>query len=163
MGGDVCFLTFKELCGEDRGETDFLGLCQHFRTLLLDGVPRFDSLESTDEVRRFVKLLDVLYDRRVRLVISAAVPLDELFASLRENLDDDDLSGLAWRMAKYSMDGKVGMQPAAVGTVSETVRATERAESRLREMRARRYWETCDKTQTSEASRTVSDWLQKSV
>jgi len=141
--GDACFVGFAELCGTDRGEADFLALAENFSTVLLGGVPRFATLEATDEVRRFVKLLDVLYDRRVRLALAAEAPLEELFAGLRAEVSESDAVDLAWRTALYSADGKVGMAPSAVGTLCEAVRATDRAESRLREMRTGRYWREC--------------------
>eukprot|EP00930_Biecheleria_cincta_P078551 TRINITY_DN6606_c0_g1_i3.p1 TRINITY_DN6606_c0_g1~~TRINITY_DN6606_c0_g1_i3.p1 ORF type:complete len:560 (-),score=121.99 TRINITY_DN6606_c0_g1_i3:88-1767(-) len=141
--GPACLLSFHELCGRDRGEADFFALSERFRIILLSGVPRFSGLEDADMVRRFVKLLDLLYDRRVRLVVAAAAPLGELFGAVREEVGRGDMSDLAWRTAMYSADGKVGLNPQAVGTLCEAVRATERAESRLREMRTRRYWKSC--------------------
>jgi len=141
--GPACLLSFQEICGTDRGEADFFALAERFRIILLSGVPRFSGLEDADAVRRFVKLLDVLYDRRVRLVVAAAAPPGELFLAVREEVGRGDMSDLAWRTAMYSADGKVGLNPQAVGTLCEAVRATERAESRLREMRTRRYWDSC--------------------
>merc|ERR550532_1899494 len=109
--GDACLVSFEELCGAERGEVDFLALAQHFGTVLLRGVPRFSSLEAADEVRRFVKLLDVLYDRRVRLVVAAAAPIDELFEGIRAEVMRGDAKDLQWRTALYSADGKAGMAP----------------------------------------------------
>eukprot|EP00913_Durusdinium_trenchii_P001644 g1521.t1 len=105
--------------------------------------PRFTSLEDTDVVRRFVKLLDLLYDRRIKVVLSSAVPLEELFDAIRDEVKGD-MSDLAWRTAQYSADGKAGLSPQAVGTLCEAIRASERAESRLREMRTRQYWQSCE-------------------
>lgn len=140
--GSACFLDFAELCGGDRGEADFMALAQRFQSIFLCSVPRFTSLEDTDVVRRFVKLLDLLYDRRRRLVISCAASLEELFQDIRQEVKGD-MGELAWRTAMYSADGKAGLSPQAVGTLCEAVRASERAESRLREMRTRRYSESC--------------------
>mmetsp|Transcript_83529 Transcript_83529/g.145199 ORF Transcript_83529/g.145199 Transcript_83529/m.145199 type:complete len:577 (+) Transcript_83529:168-1898(+) len=137
VAGNMCFVSFTELCGTDRGEADFLALADRFSTVLVSGVPSFASLEAVDELRRFVKLLDVFYDRRVRIVLAAAAPLDDLFKGIRGDVQEGDLM---WRTALYSADGKAGMAPGAVGTVCEAIQATERAESRLREMRTRRYW-----------------------
>lgn len=141
--GDACLVTFDELCGADRGEADFLMLSNEFKLVFLQGVPSFTSLEAMDLVRRFVKLLDVLYDRRVRITFALAAPLDELFHGIRADALKDDAQDLSWRTALFSADGKAGMAPSAVGTICESVRATERAESRLREMGTRRYWRTC--------------------
>jgi predicted ATPase len=138
--GDVCLATFEELCGTSRGEADFIVLASRFSTVLLSGVPAFASLEIADEVKRFVKLLDVLYDRRVHLVVAAATSIDELFSGIRGDVREGDIM---WRTTLYSADGKAGMAPGAVGTLCEAIQATERAESRLREMRTRRYAEDC--------------------
>lgn len=140
--GSACFLDFDELCGGDRGEADFMALAQRFQSIFLRGVPRFTSLEDTDVVRRFVKFLDLLYDRRRQLQISCAASLEELFEEIRQEVKGD-MGELAWRTAMYSADGKAGLSPQAVGTLCEAVRASERAESRLREMRTRRYSESC--------------------
>jgi len=141
--GLACFASFPELCAADRGEADFLAIADRFGVVLLRDVPKFASLEAIDEVRRFVKLLDVLYDRRVRLMVAAAAPIDTLFEGIREEVQKDDIRALEWRTALYSADGKAGMAPSAVGTLCEAIRATDRAESRLREMRTKRYWEEC--------------------
>merc|ERR1712151_210547 len=142
--GDACLLNFEELCGSDRGEAEFLVIAEKFKLVFLTGVPRFVSLEDSDAIRRFVKLLDVLYDRRVRLVLAAAAVPAELFDGVRAEVSKGDMGDLQWRTALYSADGRVGMNSSAVGTLCEAIRATERAESRLREMRTQRYWDACD-------------------
>eukprot|EP00435_Cladocopium_sp_Y103_P060613 s808_g22.t1 len=86
---------------------------------------KFTSLEDTDVVRRFVKFLDLLYDRRRRLVISCAATVEELFQEIRQEVKGD-MGELAWRTAMYSADGKAGLSPQAVGTLCEAVRASER-------------------------------------
>jgi predicted ATPase len=144
--GSACRVSFEELCSMDRGEAEFLTLADNFSAVLLHGVPAFSSLEEMDVVKRFVKLLDVLYDRRIRLVVAAASQPGELFDGIRKEVAGEDLGDLAWRTALYSSDGKGGMNPHAVGTLVEAIRATDRAESRLREMRTRRYWQGCEAT-----------------
>merc|ERR1740129_1476544 len=124
--GGACLVSFEELCGTERGEADFIALADNFSAVLMSGLPRFVCLEASDEVRRFVKLLD------------------DLFRGIREEVSQGDARDLAWRTALYSADGKVGMAPSAIGTLCEAIRATERAESRLREMRTRRYWQGYD-------------------
>lgn len=150
--GDVCLVGFHDLCGMERGEADFLALATQFKTVLLHNVPSFTSLEDTDLVRRFVKLLDVLYDRRIKLVVAAAASPAELFDGVRNEVSKGDMNDLAWRTALYSADGRKGMAPSAVGTLCEAVRATERAESRLREMRTRRYWAECEAVAANRAA-----------
>lgn len=69
---------FATLCGEALGPGDYLALATHFHTLILDSVPRLDS-ERYDEARRFITLIDALYDHRVKLVASADAFPDQLY------------------------------------------------------------------------------------
>ena len=74
--GRVCWLEFDQLCREDRGASDYAAICARFDTVLLRGVPRM-SVQQHDEARRFITLVDQLYENQVRLVYSAeAHPMD---------------------------------------------------------------------------------------
>jgi cell division protein ZapE len=68
--GGVVWFDFKELCGGPRSQNDYLELATQFHTLLLSGVPQM-SPRHASEARRFTWLVDVLYDRRVKLIMSA--------------------------------------------------------------------------------------------
>ena len=76
--GGVVWFDFKELCGGPRSQNDYLELASQFHTLLLSGVPQM-SPRLASEARRFTWLVDVLYDRRVKLILSAAVQPDLLY------------------------------------------------------------------------------------
>jgi cell division protein ZapE len=78
--GGVARFDFAALCGSALGPGDYLALATHFQTLVLDGIPRL-SPEKYDEARRFVILIDTLYDHRVKLVASADAMPDELYQS----------------------------------------------------------------------------------
>ena len=71
---------FMELCGVPLGPGDYLALATHFHTLLIDGIPRLNP-DNFDEARRFVTLIDALYEHRVKLYASAAAMPDELYRS----------------------------------------------------------------------------------
>ncbi|MEN6584579.1 MAG: cell division protein ZapE [Sulfuricella sp.] len=77
QGGGVAWFEFDELCGGPRSKADYIELAGCFHTLLLSGVPQFDT-QSLAQARRFLWLVDEFYDRRVRLILSAAVPLAQL-------------------------------------------------------------------------------------
>jgi len=76
-GGTVWF-DFKALCGGPRSQNDYLELATQFHTLLLSNVPHMPP-KLASEARRFTWLVDVLYDRRVKLILSAAVPPEQLY------------------------------------------------------------------------------------
>jgi cell division protein ZapE len=69
---------FEALCGAFLGAADFLAIATHFHTLVLDGVPRLGP-ENFDRARRFVTLIDTLYEHRCKLVASAEAEPDQLY------------------------------------------------------------------------------------
>ena len=74
----VARMDFEALCGRPLGAADYLALATHFHALVLDGVPRLGP-ENFDRARRFVTLVDALYEHRVKLVASAADVPDRLY------------------------------------------------------------------------------------
>ena len=77
--GGVVWFDFRTLCGGPRSQNDYLELAARFHTVLLSNVPQM-SPRLASEARRFTWLVDVLYDRRVKLILSAAVPPEQLYA-----------------------------------------------------------------------------------
>lgn len=76
--GRVIWFDFQTLCGGPRSQNDYLELAARFDTVFLSGVPRM-SAGMSSEARRFTWLVDVLYDHKVKLVISAECPAGELY------------------------------------------------------------------------------------
>ena len=76
--GGVARFSFDALCGDALGAADYLALAQNFHTLLIDGIPRLGP-EQSNEARRFTLLIDTLYDEKVKLVCSAALPPQEVY------------------------------------------------------------------------------------
>ena len=76
--GGLVWFDFKTLCGGPRSQNDYLEIATQFHTVLLSDVPHMPPRMSS-EARRFTWLVDVLYDRRVKLIISSAVPASELY------------------------------------------------------------------------------------
>ncbi len=70
---------FWDLCGKPLGAADYLALAERVRMLILENVPRLGS-ENYNEAKRFVTLVDALYEARVRLVMSAADVPENLYA-----------------------------------------------------------------------------------
>jgi len=71
----VLHTSFAELCEAPLGPADYLAIAQHYRAVVLDGIPRLGP-ERRDEARRFVTLIDELYEHRVHLVAAAAAEPD---------------------------------------------------------------------------------------
>ena len=74
----VAWFDFAVLCGGPRSQNDYLDLADRFHTIFISGVPRMGT-EMANEARRFTWLVDVCYDHRVKLVIAAAAPAEELY------------------------------------------------------------------------------------
>lgn len=76
--GAVVWFDFKALCGGPRSQNDYLEIATQFHTVLVSDVPHM-PVRMASEARRFTWLVDVLYDRRVKLILSAAVPPEGLY------------------------------------------------------------------------------------
>ncbi len=74
----VARFDFAALCGTPLGAGDYLAIATHFRTLILDGIPRL-SPDNHDAAQRFIVLIDALYEHRVKLLASAAASPDQLY------------------------------------------------------------------------------------
>ncbi|MBC7434309.1 MAG: cell division protein ZapE, partial [Rubritepida sp.] len=74
----VARFDFDDLCGRPLGPADYLAVAQAFHTVLIDGIPRL-SPENFDRARRFVTLIDALYEARCKLLASAAAAPDTLY------------------------------------------------------------------------------------
>ncbi len=76
--GGVVWFDFKTLCGGPRSQNDYLEMASRFHTVFLSGVPHM-PVRMASEARRFTWLVDVLYDRRVKLIMSADVAPEGLY------------------------------------------------------------------------------------
>jgi cell division protein ZapE len=102
----VARFDFDSLCNTALGAGDYLAIATHFHTLVLDGIPRL-SPENYDQARRFIMLVDTLYDQRVKLIASADATPDRLYqhgknakmfertASRLDEMQSEDWLGLA--------------------------------------------------------------------
>ena len=78
--------TFAQLCDEPLGARDFLAIAERFDTLFIDGIPILDQARR-NATKRFILLIDTLYDRHIRLVASAEAAPDRLYAG-RDNVTE---------------------------------------------------------------------------
>ncbi|MBK8323077.1 MAG: AFG1 family ATPase [Betaproteobacteria bacterium] len=79
----VVWFEFAPLCMEPHSQADYLEIASGYHTVLVSGVPQLTSAQ-TDVIRRLTWLVDVFYDRKVRLVISAEVQPEDIVAPTNE-------------------------------------------------------------------------------
>ncbi|RWP42339.1 cell division protein ZapE [Mesorhizobium sp.] len=80
--GDAARFSFADLCEKPHGARDFLAIASRFSTIFIDHVPVLGE-GSRNEAKRFILLIDTLYDHHVRLVVSAAAPPPQLYSAKR--------------------------------------------------------------------------------
>jgi cell division protein ZapE len=78
--GGVVWFDFATLCGGPRSQLDYLEIATRFHTVILSDVPRMGAAMSS-EARRFTWLVDVLYDQKVKLLVSAECPVEQLYVA----------------------------------------------------------------------------------
>jgi cell division protein ZapE len=76
----IAWFNFATLCGGPRSQNDYLDLAHRFHTVFLSGVPKMGP-DQASAARRFTWLVDVFYDHRVKLLITAACPVEALYTS----------------------------------------------------------------------------------
>jgi cell division protein ZapE len=74
----VAWVAFSDWCEQPLGAEDYMALARRFPTVILEGVPVMSGPEGRDPARRFVALIDQLYEMKTKLVASAAAPADAL-------------------------------------------------------------------------------------
>ncbi|WP_159990734.1 cell division protein ZapE [Pelistega ratti] len=78
VGGDVVWFTFANLCGTARSQNDYLELANRYRTIILSDIPKLEPKDAS-EARRFTWLVDVLYDHKVKLIMSAQTEPEQIY------------------------------------------------------------------------------------
>ncbi|XP_064473307.1 AFG1-like ATPase [Ornithodoros turicata] len=131
--GQVLDCSFEELCDRAVGAVDYLALSHIFHTVIIRNVPQMTLREKT-QARRFITLIDTFYDNRVRVVVSAAVPANQLFKTVSDygNLTDEN--------RKLMDDLGIDDQNASIFSGEEEIFAFDRTISRLTEMQTEEYW-----------------------
>ncbi len=76
----VAWLTFAELCERPLGAEDYLAVAQRYHTLIMDGVPSLEAAKR-NQAKRFMTLIDALYEAKVHLIVAADAAPDQLYAS----------------------------------------------------------------------------------
>ena len=82
LADDVVWFEFAELCDGPRSQNDYIELARIYHAVLISNVPAM-GVDSDDQARRFINLVDEFYDRNVKLVLTAAKPLLDLYSGGR--------------------------------------------------------------------------------
>ena len=127
----VARFTFSELCEEPLGALDYIAIAKRFHTVFLDDVPKMKASQKT-EAKRFIVLVDALYDNQVRLVIRADCGPDLLFTHKPGEVQMDEGHQELLDFLKVSDD-------VTMFNGEEEVFQFARAVSRLQEMRTKEY------------------------
>ncbi|XP_022900557.1 putative ATPase N2B [Onthophagus taurus] len=141
--GGVLDTNFEELCCRPVGASDYLHLTQFFHTIIIRDLPQL-SLKLQSPARRFITLIDNLYDHRTRVVICAQVPLKQLF--LKKKMDGDEMSD-EQRVLMDDLNIVKGDANLSANVFSgdEEIFAFDRTLSRLSEMQTKEYWDAAER------------------
>lgn len=148
----VAKFTFEYLCGRTVGAADYIALAKNYHTVFISDIPLM-SMENRDKARRFITLIDELYNHHCCLFCSAASSIDDLFQGTEEGTPFDlesfqfetEAEGGKLR-TNVLAEGNVGSGGVPSGIVSmlsgqEEMFAFRRAASRLIEMQTPLYLE----------------------
>ncbi|RLN43154.1 hypothetical protein C2845_PM01G49060 [Panicum miliaceum] len=148
----VARFDFEYLCGRPVGAADYIAIARNYHTIFISEIPAM-SMKIRDKARRFITLIDELYNHHCRLVCLAASSIDDLFQGTEEgplfDLEsfqfETEAEGTKLRRDVLA-EGNVGLRPSTSGLVAilsgqEEMFAFRRAISRLIEMQTPLYLE----------------------
>ncbi|XP_068698309.1 AFG1-like ATPase [Montipora foliosa] len=134
--GRMADFTFEQLCARPLGAADYLALSENFDVIILRNIPKMTVFQKT-EARRFITLIDALYDNRTRLICSASTSIEDLFLATPLSTNDDEFK----RKLMDDLDlTAADASSSAIFTAEEEIFAFERTISRLTEMQTEQYW-----------------------
>lgn len=160
ISDSIARFTFQELCQEPLSAADYLAIARAFPILLITEIPIL-TREHRDEARRFITLIDILYDMQIKLVLQMAAPPREIFrldrskadTSLRGYTDPGDYKNDANKLIKNSEEANrlladeltisnEELNKSSMVTGAEEAFATHRTISRLSQMQQMNWWAT---------------------
>uniref|UniRef100_A0A8C1YEQ6 AFG1 like ATPase a n=1 Tax=Cyprinus carpio TaxID=7962 RepID=A0A8C1YEQ6_CYPCA len=137
--GTIADCTFEELCDRPIGASDYLEISAVFDTVFIRNIPLL-TLNKKTQARCLITLIDALCEHKVRVVLQAKAPLDDLF--VHEHHDHHDTHVLLDDLG-ISRDAGSSL---AIFTGEEEVFAFQRTVSRLTEMQTEEYWVAGDRS-----------------
>ncbi|MCK5828866.1 MAG: AFG1 family ATPase [Methylococcales bacterium] len=76
--GDILFSSFGELCARNLGPADYLEIAKEFKIIFIANIPSFSS-EIKDKIKRFVTLIDALYEQKIKVICTIAIVVEDLY------------------------------------------------------------------------------------
>lgn len=141
----VCFFSFAELCKNELGASDYNAVARSFRAVIIEGIPKL-TLKEHNEARRFITLIDELYEAQSVLSCSAVAPPHNLFeghckkGELDELVDSDSTELEPGETLGIDVAQSTGRTIGEFASVQELKFAFRRASSRLVEMTSTDWW-----------------------
>ena len=141
----IARFSFNELCTTELGSSDYNAIAKHFRIVMLENIPQL-NLKYPDRARRFITLIDELYEAECCLVCSAADVPDRLFTGdqseeTESNGSNDNSDKIDGTMLAVDVAQSQGTALSSLASVKELSFAFQRATSRILEMSSSRWWE----------------------
>lgn len=135
--GGVLESSFEELCDRPLGANDYLHITQFFHTIIIRDVPQINLIKMRSQARRFITLIDALYDQKSKVIISADTPIKQLFTA-----EKSQENGISDEHRMLMDDLKIGDNDLSTNifTGDEEIFAFDRTVSRLSEMQSEDYW-----------------------
>ncbi|XP_061114468.1 AFG1 like ATPase a isoform X2 [Conger conger] len=139
--GTIADCTFEELCDQPLGASDYLEISRLFDTVFIRYIPLL-TLNKKTQARRFITLIDTLYDHKVRVVILAETLLEHIFVH-DENANDDEHHRILMDDLGLCGESASGL---SIFSGEEEIFAFQRTVSRLSEMQTEKYWTEGDRS-----------------
>mmetsp|Transcript_10542 Transcript_10542/g.18569 ORF Transcript_10542/g.18569 Transcript_10542/m.18569 type:complete len:463 (-) Transcript_10542:76-1464(-) len=146
-GGDIARFHFNDLCNTELGSSDYRAIGEQFQTIIIDDIPRL-TLTDHDQARRFITLVDELYEANCALMCCAVTSPETLFIGRELPSGDDAGSGnkegietVVGEAFGIDVAQSNGLTVGGLASVQELSFAFRRAASRLKEMTSRHWWE----------------------
>jgi protein AFG1 len=142
--GLVGRFTFEELCQRDLGSAEYRGLAQYFRIVILERIPLL-TLKEHDQARRFITLIDELYENKCALICSAVEDPQNLFVGRSDSdqvkPDPESMETKVGEAFGIDVAQSSGRTLGELASIRELSFAFRRAASRLMEMCSQRWWD----------------------
>ncbi|XP_022702842.1 AFG1-like ATPase [Varroa jacobsoni] len=133
--GQVLDATFEELCDRPLGAVDYVYLSQIFHTIFIRDIPRL-TIKQKSQARRFITLIDTLYDHHVRVVCLAETDTAHLFIGATDKVVVTDEN----RMLMSDLGLESAQELGSIYSGEEEMFAFDRTVSRLNQMQTSQYW-----------------------